>query len=184
VPAWSGQLAASLPLTYNPSVPILDQHTFDFFSRSADQTRRIGARLGRALSPGDLICLEGELGAGKTTLVQGLARGWGSLDGVTSPTFILVNEYRRPDGAFLFHMDAYRLESAPAARELDIDRMLVQGALVVEWPEHVGNALPSQQLHVALGYVTEEQRHIQFSARGGRYDALLGELQHDMFGVP
>jgi len=165
-------------------VPILDQHTFDFFSRSAEQTRRIGARLGRTLSRGDLVCLQGELGAGKTTFVQGVARGWGSLDGVTSPTFILVNEYRRPDDSLLFHMDAYRLESEPAALELDIDRMMMQGALVVEWPEHVGRALPAQQLHVAMDYVTEEQRHIQFSARGSRYDGLLEALQHDMFGVP
>ena len=164
-------------------MPILDQHTFDFFSRSADQTRRIGARLGRTLARGDLVCLQGELGAGKTTFVQGLAQGWGSLDGVTSPTFILVNEYRRPDGAFLFHMDAFRLDSEPAALELDIDRMLIQGALVVEWPEHVGHALASQQLHVAFDYVTEEQRHIQFNARGSRYDALLADLQHEMFGV-
>ena len=164
-------------------MPILDQHTFDFFSRSADQTRRIGARLGRTLGRGDLVTLQGELGAGKTTFVQGVAQGWGSLDGVTSPTFILVNEYRRPDGAFLFHMDAYRLESEPAALELDIDRMLFRGPLVVEWPERVGAALPSEELHVGLDYVAEEQRHIQFNARGSRYDALLEQLQHAMFGV-
>jgi len=164
-------------------VPILDKHTFDFFSRSPEQTRRIGGRLGGALAGGDLVCLQGELGAGKTTFVQGMAQGWGSLDGVTSPTFILVNEYRRPDGALLFHMDAYRLESEAAALELDIDRMLSSGALVVEWPQRAGLALPASQLRVTMEDVAEEQRHIQFHARGARYDDLLEELQHALFGV-
>ena len=78
-------------------------------------------RLGGMLHTSDLICLQGDLGAGKTTLVQGLAQGWGSLDAVSSPTFVLVNEYRRPDACQLFHMDAYRLESAPEAAELDLE---------------------------------------------------------------
>jgi tRNA threonylcarbamoyladenosine biosynthesis protein TsaE len=164
-------------------VPILDQHTFDFFSRSPDQTRRIGARLGHNLESGDLICLQGELGAGKTTFVQGMARGWGSLDGVTSPTFVLVNEYRRPNGAFLFHLDAYRLDSTPEAEELDIERMVGEGALVVEWPERVEPALPKQELRIVMEHVGEEQRRIQFMARGERYDHMLGLLQHAMFGV-
>jgi len=164
-------------------VPILDQHTFDFFSRSPDQTRRIGARLGHGLEKGDLVCLQGDLGAGKTTFVQGMASGWGSLDGVTSPTFVLVNEYRRPDGAFLFHLDACRLESAPEAEELDIDMMVGEGALVVEWPERVESALPKEELWIVMEHVAEEQRRIQFTARGERYDHMLERLQHAMFGV-
>ena len=130
-----------------------------------------------------MLGLQGELGAGKTTFVQGLAQGWGSLDSVTSPTFILVNEYRRPGGDFLFHMDAYRLESATAALELDIERMLGRGALLIEWPERVGAALPGEELRVTLEYVEEEHRHLQFNARGSRYDDLLGELQEAMFGA-
>jgi tRNA threonylcarbamoyladenosine biosynthesis protein TsaE len=164
-------------------VPILDQHTFDFFSRSAEQTQRIGVRLGRGLEPGDVICLQGDLGAGKTTLVQGMAQGWGSLDGATSPTFVLVNEYRRPDGARLFHLDAYRLDSALEAEELDLERMTQEGILVVEWPERIEPVLPLQQLRVLMEHVEEEQRRIQFSARGARYDRLLEHLQHEMFGV-
>ncbi len=91
-------------------MPVLDEHSLDFFSRSPEQTRRLGARLGAVLRPGDVICLQGDLGAGKTTFVQGVAQGWGSLDSVSSPTFVIVNEYRRADGDLLFHMDAYRLE--------------------------------------------------------------------------
>ena len=78
-------------------MPILDDHTLDFVSKSPEQTRRIGIRLGGLLQPGDLICLQGDLGAGKTTLVQGIAQGWGALDSVSSPTFVLVNVYRRAD---------------------------------------------------------------------------------------
>jgi len=164
-------------------VPILDQHTFDFFSRSAEQTRRIGARLGRGLERGDLICLEGELGAGKTTFVQGMAQGWESLDGATSPTFVLVNEYRRPDGEMLFHLDAYRLGSALEAEELDLARMLGEGALVIEWPERMQTVLPAQEMRVVLEYVEDEQRRIQFTARGAHYDQLMERLQQEMFGV-
>ncbi|NUM48969.1 MAG: tRNA (adenosine(37)-N6)-threonylcarbamoyltransferase complex ATPase subunit type 1 TsaE, partial [Anaerolineales bacterium] len=104
----------------------------EFFSRSPEQTRRIGIRLGGLLKPGDVICLQGDLGAGKTTFAQGLAQGWGSLDSVSSPTFILVNQYRRADGGRLFHLDAYRLDSVPEAEELDFDSMLNEGALIIE----------------------------------------------------
>ena len=76
-------------------MPILDAHTLEFFSRSPEQTRRVGMRLGEHLEAGDFICLQGELGAGKTTLAQGLAQGWGTMDSVSSPTFILVNVYQR-----------------------------------------------------------------------------------------
>lgn len=139
--------------------------------------------MGRGLEPGDLVCLQGELGAGKTTFVQGVASGWGSPDGVTSPTFVLVNEYRRPDGAVLFHLDAYRLDSALEAEELDLDRMVGEGTLVVEWPERIGGVLPPEELRVVLEHVADEQRRIQFTARGARYDRLLEHLQREMFGV-
>src|SRR5512142_1325564 len=124
-------------------MPILDSHTTDFFSRSPDQTRRIGMRLGGALQTGDVICLQGDLGAGKTTFVQGIARGWGSRDSVTSPTFVLVNVYRREAQVRLFHMDAYRLDSTPEAEELDLDSMLAQGPLLIEWPDRIGGLVPS-----------------------------------------
>ena len=164
-------------------MPILDEHTFEFFSRSPEQTRRIGTRLGSILLRGDLICLQGDLGAGKTTLVQGIGQGWGSLDGISSPTFVLVNEYRRSDGGRLFHMDAYRLESGLEAAELDLDSMLAEGALIIEWPERVGSVLPSGELRIHLDYVAEEQRQMRFVALGSRYDHLIADLQQSLFGV-
>ncbi len=82
-------------------MPILDQNSLEYFSRSAEQTRRLGMRLGTLLKTGQGVYLSGELGSGKTTLVQGIAQGWGSIDHVTSPTFVLINEYHRPDGETL-----------------------------------------------------------------------------------
>jgi tRNA threonylcarbamoyladenosine biosynthesis protein TsaE len=154
----------------------------DFFSRSPEQTRRIGMRLGGVLRAGDLICLQGDLGAGKTTFVQGIAQGWGSLDSVSSPTFILVNIYRRADGSQLFHMDAYRLDSTPEAEELDLDSMLAEGALIIEWPERMAGLIPAERLWVNLEHVDDEEREMKFNARGKRYDELLEVIRHAIVG--
>lgn len=154
----------------------------DFFSRSPDQTRRIGMRLGRALQTGDVICLQGELGAGKTTFVQGIAQGWGSTDSVSSPTFILVNVYRRADHGQLFHMDAYRLDSTSEAEELDLDSMLADGALIIEWPERMNGLVPEERLWVKFEHVDEEEREMKFKASGKRYDDLLEVVRSALLG--
>ena len=157
-------------------------NTLDFLSHNPEQTRRIGMRLGAVLQAGDLICLQGDLGAGKTTFVQGIAQGWGSLDSVSSPTFILVNIYRRADGSQLFHMDAYRLDSTPEAEELDLDSMLVEGALIVEWPERMAGIIPAERLWVNLEHVTDEEREMKFNAHGKRYVELLEVIQQAIAG--
>ena len=126
--------------------------------------------------------LTGELGAGKTTLVQGLVQGWGSLDKVSSPTFVLNNVYRRPDGQILNHLDAYRIESAYEAEELDIDLMLDKGALVIEWGERIQAALPTEQLRIQMHWVTDEQRGMLFSPHGRRYEQILAGFRALAFG--
>ena len=163
-------------------MPILAPNTIEFFSRSAEQTRRVGMRLGAMLHQGDLVCLQGDLGAGKTTFVQGLAQGWGSTDAVSSPTFVLVNVYRKPEGVSLFHLDTYRIESTPEAEELDLDMMLAQGPLVIEWAERVRTILPGENLWIKLEYLDEEQRLMQATANGKHYETLLQELRQNMFG--
>jgi len=163
-------------------MPVLDLHTMDVFSRSPEQTRRIGMRLGGALQPGDVICLQGDLGAGKTTFVQGIAHGWGSLDPVSSPTFIIVNVYRRADEAHLFHMDAYRLDSTPEAEELDLDAMLAQGPLIIEWPERMDGLVPPEHLWVQREHLAEEEREMRFHASGERYDKLLEVVRRAAYG--
>ena len=165
-----------------PAMPVLDLHTIDVFSRGPEQTRRIGTRLGTVLRAGDVICLQGDLGAGKTTFVQGIAHGWGSLDSVSSPTFIIVNMYRRGDEARLFHMDAYRLDSAPEAEELDLDAMLSQGPLIIEWPERMNGLIPPENLWVRMEHIAEEEREMRFRASGGRYDELLEVVRRAVNG--
>ncbi len=163
-------------------MPILDQNSFEFISRGTEYTRRIGIRLGTILKSGDIICLEGDLGSGKTTLVQGMAAGWGSLDQVTSPTFVLLNLYRRLDGGQFHHLDAYRLKDAQEAEELDLETFIETGPLVVEWAERISTALPADHLWVTLRMVDAEQRDLIFSARGPYYKSLLDNFRMRIYG--
>ena len=140
-------------------------------------------RLGALLQVEDLVCLVGDLGAGKTTLVQGLAAGWGSLDQVSSPTFVLVNIYRRSDAVRLHHLDAYRLSGPAEATELDMDEMLTRGPMVIEWADRIEAALPEDRFLVTMKLVDETQRHFLVSAQGARYQALLGDFRNQIFGV-
>lgn len=159
-------------------MPILPATTVEVLSESPEETRRFGMRLGALLRPGDVLCLQGELGAGKTTFTQGLAQGWDTLDAVSSPTFIIVNVYRRADGGQLFHLDTYRLDSGPEAEELDIDAMLARGPLVVEWPERMLNVLPAERLWVQLEHIDETQRRLRFEAYGTRAVELLERMHN------
>ena len=163
-------------------MPILDPNSVEFFSHSPDQTRRVGMRLGALLIGGDVVCLSGDLGTGKTTLVQGITRGWGSLDPVSSPTFVLVNMYRRPDLQVLFHLDAYRLTNSWEAEDLDINLMIEQGSLVIEWPERITSILPEDHLWVSMSWIGDEQRRMQFTFHGNRYQEVLFKLRRLIFG--
>jgi tRNA threonylcarbamoyladenosine biosynthesis protein TsaE len=163
-------------------MPILTPHSLEIISRSPEQTRRIGMRLGALLRRGDLVCLEGDLGSGKTTFAQGIASGWGSLDPASSPTFVLVNVYRRSGSQKLFHLDAYRLDCLSEAIDLDIDMMLESGPMVVEWAEKIVGALPEVHLWANLKYVDENQRDLVFSARGVYYQSLLKDFRKHVYG--
>jgi tRNA threonylcarbamoyladenosine biosynthesis protein TsaE len=163
-------------------MPILDPNSLEIISRSAEQTRRVGMRLGRLLQTGDILCLAGDFGSGKTTFVQGLAAGWGSLDLVSSPSFVLVNMYRYPDRGWLFHVDAYRINGVLDAQDLDIDYMLEKGPLVVEWADHIEDALPEENLWVNMRWVNPNQRDLIFIARGRHYQQLLTEFRKRVYG--
>lgn len=142
----------------------------------------MGIRLGTILKTGDVICLEGDLGSGKTVLVQGMAAGWGSLDRVTSPTFVIVNLYRRLDGGKFHHLDAYRLNDAKEAEELDLETNIDSGPLVVEWADRISAALPNDHLWVTLRIVDEHQRDLVFTARGDYYKSLLEKFRMRIYG--
>jgi len=172
-------------LAYNPSwsMPILDEHSLEFLSHSPEQTQRFGVRLGELLQPGDLVCLAGDLGSGKTTLAQGIARGWGSLDPVTSPTFVLINEYQRADAATLYHFDAYRLSGVAEAVALGLEELLERGGpLLVEWPERIAEALTPQRLWISLRWVDDMRRGLHIEACGLRYDRMLRKFRQVTFG--
>jgi tRNA threonylcarbamoyladenosine biosynthesis protein TsaE len=164
-------------------MPILDERSLEFHSHSPEQTQRLGVRLGELLKPGDVVCLAGDLGAGKTTMAQGIARGWGSLDPVTSPTFVLINEYRRADGARLYHLDGFRLNSPAEAEALGLEELREAGGpLLVEWPERVRTAVPEQCLSIRLRWVDDSRRALRMEACGPRSEQILRAFRKVAFG--
>jgi tRNA threonylcarbamoyladenosine biosynthesis protein TsaE len=139
--------------------------------------------MGELLPANAVLLLQGDLGAGKTTLAQGIARGWGSLDPVTSPTFVLINEYRRADNQMLYHVDAFRLKDSDEAELLGLEELLLNdGPVMIEWPERIERLLPEQHLKVELYWADESRRNLQFHASGAEYEALLREFRRSAFG--
>jgi len=166
-------------------VPILRQDELDFISHSEMQTERIGMRLAKFCRPGDVICLEGELGTGKTCLVRGLGRGLGVTEPITSPTFIMINEHRVPGSHLRFyHIDLYRLQSPQEALALGIEEYLYgRGICTIEWAERAREVLPQEHLWITLRHVSENKRGLTMAATGARYQELLGQLRSNAFGL-
>jgi tRNA threonylcarbamoyladenosine biosynthesis protein TsaE len=131
-------------------------------SRSAQETQALGERLGRRLGPGDVVACIGPLGAGKTCFLQGLARGLGVTTDVTSPTFVLVNQYR---GRLpVYHVDAYRTGSLTELVDLGLEEMLHgQGVTVVEWADKLLPLLPPRTVTVTIAGLGDEQRQIDLA---------------------
>ncbi len=163
--------------------PILDEHTVDFVSHSAEQTRRLGARLGQLLQGGEVICLTGELGTGKTCLVQGIGRGLGVTERITSPTFTLVNEYRGRQ-LMLYHIDLYRIVNVRATLTFGLDEYLYsEGVCAIEWAERVREVWPDEYLYVNLRHIDETKRGLTLRGVGERYDRLLRDFKRIAFGI-
>ncbi len=144
-------------------------------TESAAETSALGERLGRHLCPGDVVALVGELGTGKTCLAQGVARGLGVTAYLTSPTFILINQYPLPDGTILYHVDAYRLNDPVAeGRDLGLEELLRgDGICLVEWADRLSDLMPAEHLRVRLEHMGENRRRIRLTAYGKRYADLL-----------
>jgi tRNA threonylcarbamoyladenosine biosynthesis protein TsaE len=140
-------------------------------SKSPAETRRIGARLGRLLQAGDIVLLSGELGSGKTCLVQGIGRGLAVPDPVTSKSFVLLGEYK--GRLTLYHSDLYRLEDTLEAEDLALTECCAEGALVVEWADRAWEVFPPEHLLVTLAISGERERDLTLEARGERYEQLL-----------
>ncbi len=138
--------------------------TVEFTSRHLDDTDRLGTIISAALCPGDVISLSGPLGAGKTRLVQAIAGGLGiARDQVTSPTFVLLNEYRA--GRLpLYHFDVYRLRDEDEFHELGPEEYFAgDGVCLLEWGDRVGHLLPSRASRVAIEVLGTDERTIRIT---------------------
>lgn len=142
-----------------------------FETNSVEETWALAREFAKELHPGDVVCLEGDLGAGKTTFTQGLASAMGVRGRVTSPTFCIVQEHdgARQAGpgcqgnpAFLVHMDLYRLHGEDDVVSIGWEDYLARGAvLVVEWPERAGSLIPPNARHVEFRHVSDESRIVR-----------------------
>ena len=165
--------------------PIVTGSSMDFISHSAEQTRRIGERLGRLLQPGEVVCLEGDLGSGKTCMAQGIGRGLGVAMPITSPTFIIVNEYALPSKTYRFyHIDLYRVESVAEARATGLEEYFYgDDVCAIEWAERAREILPAERLWITLHYLDESKRQLRFDVSGVRYEQLLQEFRQQTFAI-
>ena len=144
---------------------------FSLSSPTHETTQHVGEVMGETVAEGDIICLHGDLGAGKTTLTQGLARGLGCISRVTSPTFTLVHEHF--GRLHLYHLDCYRLDGPDDLEPLGAEDWIGRdGVCVIEWPERVLAALPPDRLDVWIS-VVESCRAIELRAAGPRSQRLL-----------
>jgi tRNA threonylcarbamoyladenosine biosynthesis protein TsaE len=141
------------------------------------QMRELGKRIAAVLRPGDLVLLDGDLGAGKTTLTQGIGAGLGVAAAVTSPTFVIARVHR--DGRIpLVHVDAFRLGAAVDVDDLDLDASVEESATVVEWGEGLVEGLSSDRLEIRIDRPatdTDETRTVTMRAVGERWAALLDD---------
>jgi tRNA threonylcarbamoyladenosine biosynthesis protein TsaE len=142
--------------------------------------------LGLLLEPGDIICLEGKLGAGKTCLAQGIGEGMGVVEPITSPTFTLIAEYSPPPPAPpLYHIDVYRLDQAvKEVTALGLDEYLLgDGVCLIEWADRIAPALPGDRLWVTLRHLDTSKRGLVVNATGARSQDLLRDFRQAAFGV-
>lgn len=145
-------------------------------SHNLSETQAIGEKLGEMAEAGDLFLLSGNLGAGKTTLTQGIARGLGSSDYALSPTFVLMRELqgRLP----LYHIDLYRLDRIEEISDLGLDDYLYgNGLCVIEWAEKGLAVLPAEHLLIKIEYLSDTGRSFEFIPEGKRYQKLFRQLK-------
>ena len=141
-----------------------------YSSYSASETKQLGIKIGKSLQPNNIIALIGHLGAGKTTLTQGIAEGLGVKDYVTSPTFIIINEYQSQGSGVkgqevsqihFYHIDLYRLDTSAQIEDLGIEEYFDKGGVtIIEWAEKLGDLLPARAKKIEIEIVSENERKI------------------------
>lgn len=144
--------------------------------KSINDTNEFGEKLAILLKAGDIICLNGDLGVGKTTLSKSIGQGLGVIEYITSPTFTLINEYegRLP----LYHFDVYRLNSYEELEDLGLEEYFyANGVCLIEWADKIGPDLPENRLELWISKRgSEYEREIELKAYGERYKSLIEEL--------
>ena len=151
-------------------------------SSDPEETFRIGRILGETLTEGAIVALIGELGAGKTSLTQGIARGVGVPEGyaITSPTFTLINEY--PGRLNLVHLDVYRLSGSPDLLDLGYEEYFFgKNVTVIEWAEKIQDVLPDKSLFITLTYLDHTLRRIEISGEKSQVIGITGALKNGGF---
>jgi tRNA threonylcarbamoyladenosine biosynthesis protein TsaE len=141
--------------------------TQEFVTSSAEETTALGRSLVSILTPPKLVVLRGDLGAGKTTLVKGIAEGFraASADDVTSPTFTLVHEYHGPE-ANIYHIDLYRVDTPAQLETLGLDDLIAENSiLLIEWGEKFARFLHERDMEIALERVGEQERRVRIVSR-------------------
>jgi tRNA threonylcarbamoyladenosine biosynthesis protein TsaE len=152
--------------------------SYQMILKSPDETMEEAARLGELLKPGDVITLEGDLGAGKTTFTKGLAKGLHIKRVVKSPTFTIIREYqgRLP----LYHMDVYRLEDSD--EDLGFDEYFEgEGVSVVEWAHIIEEYLPEDRLDITIRRLDDNERELTLEPKGERFYRLCEEFMNESF---
>lgn len=144
-------------------------------TNSPEETQELGKRLGGLAQPGDVFLLQGELGAGKTCLTQGIAWGLGIQEYALSPSFVIMRElYGRLN---LYHIDLYRLDNIEESIDLGLDDYFYgNGVCVVEWPEKAMSIMPSKHLMIKISYLSDTGRRFQMEPNGQRYGELADKL--------
>jgi len=147
--------------------------TQEIVTYSESETKQAAERLAVFLKPGDVITLEGDLGAGKTAFAKGLASGLGVKETISSPTFTIIKEY---EGEIpFFHMDAYRLEYSE--EDIGFDEYFDgDGVCVVEWAAFIETFLPENRLNIKITYVDEHTRKLAFSVSDYYYEVVLNDF--------
>ena len=147
--------------------------------KGLEDTKKFGEKLGSLLKPGDIICLMGDLGAGKTTLTKSIGIGLGVEDYITSPTFTLINEYK--GRLNLYHFDVYRLEGISDLDDLGFEEYFYSGGVcIIEWGDKIENILPKDKINLSIEKGSElDERIINLSGEGSRFKELIEELNID-----
>lgn len=144
-------------------------------TKKPEETRRLGEELSKLVIPGDLFALYGELGAGKTCFIQGISRGLGVKEGVTSPSFTIINEYQGKIP--IYHFDLFRLNSIEEFLDLGYEEYFYgKGLTVIEWAEKVEPLLPADHLRIEIEFINYQQRKISFKSIHERYRIFQKEL--------